>query len=104
MMIDAISTTRALPWPTSVPRRHARRALLAPGTQARAAVRHGLRGAVQTMCLSAAMMAAMGALGASRGPVELQQPAPAQQHTAALVGAGAASQVSTGVAAGVPSR
>jgi hypothetical protein len=83
MMIDAISTTRALPWPTRVARERPR--LLAPGSRARAAARHGVRGAIQTMCLSAAMMAATGALGASRGPVELQEPAQTQQHTAALV-------------------
>ena len=81
MMIDAISTTRALPWPHHLPRQRTRR--LAPGTRGRAAARHGLRAALQSLCLSAAVMAAAGALGASRGPVELQAPVPAQQHTAA---------------------
>jgi hypothetical protein len=100
MMIDAISTTRALPWPHRLPRRQTR--LLAPGTRSRAAARHGLRGALQTMCLSAAVMAAAGALGASRGPVELQEPAPSQHHTAVQ------SQVvdvpNLGLAPTVPSR
>jgi len=82
MMIDAIATTRALPWPGALPRRRSR--LLAPGTPARAAARHGLRSAIQAMCLSAALMAGAGAVGASRGPVELSEPAPAH-HTAAQV-------------------
>ncbi len=83
-MIDAITTTRALPWPSALPRQR-RRALLAPGTRARAAARHGVRAALQAMCLSAALMAAAGAVGASRGPVELSEPAPTNQHAAALV-------------------
>lgn len=82
MMIDAIATTRSLPWPAALPRRRSRR-LLAPGTQARAAARHGIRSALQALCLSAALMAAAGAVGGSRGPVELSEPAPAHQHTAA---------------------
>lgn len=82
-MIDAIATTRTLPWHTSLPRRRTR--VLAPGTQARAAARHGIRSAIQAMCLSAALMAAAGAVGGSHGPVELSEPAPAQHHTGALV-------------------
>jgi hypothetical protein len=82
-MIDAIATTRALPWPTrpaALPRRRTR--VLAPGTRARAAARHGLRGALQTLVLAASLMAAVGAVGSSRAPVELNQP-PA--HTGAVV-------------------
>jgi hypothetical protein len=75
-MIDAIASTRALPWPTRLPRRQAR--ILAPGTRARAAARHGVRGALQTLCLSAALMAGAGLVGASHGPVELNEPAHAQ--------------------------
>jgi hypothetical protein len=71
-MIDAIASTRTLPWPTALPRRRAR--VLAPGTTARRAVRHGIRGAVQGMCMAAAVMAAAGAVGASRGPVVLTEP------------------------------
>ena len=82
MMIDAIATTRALPWTTALPRRRSR--LLAPGTPARAAARHGLRSAIQAMCLTAALMAGAGAVGASRGPVELSEPAPVH-HTGAQV-------------------
>ena len=82
MMIDAIATTRALPWPASLPRH--RRRVLAPGTRARAAARHGLRSAIQALALTAALMAGAGAVGASRGPVELSEPAPAH-HTAAQV-------------------
>jgi hypothetical protein len=88
LMIDAIATTRTLPWPVSFPRRRSR--LLAPGTRARAAARHGLRSAIQAMCLSAALMAAAGAVGASRGPVELSEPAPAQHHAAVQVMPGGA--------------
>jgi hypothetical protein len=91
-MIDAIATTRSLPWPARLPRQRTRR-LLAPGTRARAAARHGLRGALQTMCLSAAVMAATGAVGASHGPVELNQPAHAGGTSALLV-----PQVSMGAA------
>lgn len=85
LMIDAIASTRSLNWSIAQPRRRTRRQLLASGTRARAAARHGLRAAIQTMCLSAALMAGMGAVGASRGPVELSEPAPAHQHTAAQV-------------------
>ena len=95
MMIDAIATTRALPWSARQPRRRSR--LLAPGTPARAAARHGLRGALQAMCLSAAVMAAAGAVGSSRGPVELNEPAHVQGSAPVLV-QGGAWQVSTGVA------
>jgi hypothetical protein len=95
MMIDAIATTRALPWSAPRPSRRAR--LLAPGTPARAAARHGLRGALQAMCLSAAVMAAAGAVGSSRGPVELNEPAHAQGAAPAPV-QGIAWQASTGLA------
>ncbi len=101
-MIDAIATTRALPWPTALPRQR-RRALLAPGTQARTAARHGVRAALQAMCLSAALMAAAGAVGSSRGPVELSEPAPAHQHTAAQVQPASAS-IGVGLAEKVISR
>ncbi len=84
MMIDAIATTRALPWSARQPRRRSR--LLAPGTAARTAARHGLRGALQAMCLSAA-----------GGPVELNEPAHVQGSAPVPV-QGGAWQVSTGVA------
>jgi transposase InsO family protein len=71
-MIDAIAATRSLPWPTAPPRRRPR--VVARGTIARQAVRHGVRGAIQGLCLSAAVMAAAGAVGASRGPVVLTEP------------------------------
>lgn len=58
---------------------------------------------MQTMCLSAAVMAAAGALGASRGPVELQEPAPSQHHVAAQVQAPAV-VVNVGLARAVPPR
>jgi len=83
MMIDAIATTRSLPWPARQPRRRSR--LLAPGTRSRAAARHGLRGGLQAMCLSAALLAATGALGSSRGPVELNQPAHTGVHVSTAV-------------------
>ena len=82
LMIDAIATTRSLPWPARLPRQRTR--LLAPGTRARAAARYGMRGALQAMCLSAALMASAGAVGASRGPVELNEPAQAQGGAAML--------------------
>ncbi|HZS13470.1 MAG TPA: hypothetical protein VFC09_02620 [Candidatus Dormibacteraeota bacterium] len=100
-MIDAIASTRALPWPGSVPRRRTR--LLAPGTPARAAARHGLRGALQTLVLSAALMAAAGTVGASRGPVELNEPAHAASGTAAVLLAPSA-PTGAGVAGKVTSR
>ena len=83
MMIDAIAASRSLSWPARLPRRRSR--LLAPGTRARAAARHGLRGALQAMCLSAAVMAAAGAVGSSRGPVELNEPAHALGSAPVLV-------------------
>lgn len=103
-MIDAFATSRSLPWPGTLPRRRAR--VLAPGTRARAAARHGVRAALQALCLTAALMAAAGAVGSSRGPVELSEPAPAH-HTAAQVQVhpampGAAS--GAGLAARVTSR
>ena len=100
-MIDAIATTRTLPWQTSLPRRRTR--VLAPGTRARAAARHGIRSAIQAMCLSAALMAAAGAVGGSHGPVELSEPAPAQHHTAAPVQA-ASPNTGAGLAQKVTSR
>jgi hypothetical protein len=72
LMIDAIATTRSLPWPTALPRRRARR--LASNTRARQAARHGLRGALQGLFMTAAVMAAAGAVGGSRGPVVLTDP------------------------------
>jgi hypothetical protein len=95
MMIDAIAASRSVPWPARLPRRRSR--LLAPGTRARAAARHGLRGALQAMCLSAAVMAAAGAVGSSRGPVELNDPARAQGSALVLV-PGIAWQPSKGLA------
>jgi hypothetical protein len=80
--------------------------VLAPGTRARAAARHGIRSALQAMCLSAALMAAAGAVGASRGPVELSEPAPAH-HTAAQVqvqSLAAAASTGAGLARTVTSR
>jgi hypothetical protein len=96
-MIDAIATTRALPWPTAFPRRRARR--LAPGTTARQALRHGLRGAVQGSCIAAAVLAAAGAVGASHGPMVLTAPSDHHLSTAAQVAA-----VSVGLHEKVTSR
>ncbi|HXA29602.1 MAG TPA: hypothetical protein VN193_12755 [Candidatus Angelobacter sp.] len=96
-MIDAIATTRTLPWPAALPRRCPR--VLARGTVARQAVRHGIRGAVQGMCVSAAVMAAAGAVGASRGPVVLTEPA--HQQTGQLH---VLSAITTGVARAGTSR
>jgi hypothetical protein len=96
-MIDAIATARTLPWPTALPRRRPR--ILARGTVARQAVRHGVRGAIQGLCLSAAVMAAAGAVGASRGPVVLTEPA--HQPTGQLH---VLSATSAGLARTVPSR
>ncbi|HEV7679667.1 MAG TPA: hypothetical protein VGQ42_13965 [Candidatus Dormibacteraeota bacterium] len=49
----------------------------------RQAARHGMRSAVQAICLVAGTMAAAGAVGASRAPVELT--APAQSSGASVV-------------------
>ena len=72
-MLGTYTDTRSLPWPVALPRR---RAVPKPrlGQAGRGAVRHGIRGAIQTTCLAAALMAAAGVVGASRGPVVLSEP------------------------------
>jgi hypothetical protein len=72
-MIQAAATPRALFWPIALPRRRVRRAV--QRSTARQAVRQGLRASLQTTCLAAAVLAAAGAVGASRGPVVLTDPA-----------------------------
>ena len=79
-MLGTYSSTRPLPWAPSLPRR---RPLFDAGLSAtgRQAVRHGVRSALQATCLAAAAMAAAGAVGASRGPIELSDPSqPSAQH------------------------
>jgi hypothetical protein len=79
-MLGTYSTTRPLPWASPLPRR---RPLVDAGLSAtgRKALRHGVRSALQTTCLAAAVMAAAGAVGASRGPIELSDPSqPSAQH------------------------
>ena len=108
MMIDAISTTRSLPWPRTFPEPRRRSRLLAPGTRGRAAARHGLRGALQAICLCAVLMAGAGVVGASRGPVELNEPAPAQAGSTwamqVVPAAPASGNVSVGLAERVTTR
>jgi hypothetical protein len=72
-MLGTYTDTRSLPWPVALPRRRTLpRVSLGPA--GRGALRQGLRGAIQTTCLSAAVLAAAGAVGASRGPVVLSEP------------------------------
>jgi hypothetical protein len=93
-MIDAIATPHALPWSTALPRRRPR--VLLRGTVARQAVRHGIRGAIQGMCMAAAVMAAAGAVGASHGPVMLTEPAHQQSaQTLVVTGMGLADKVTS---------
>lgn len=87
-MLGTYADTRALPWPVSVPRRRHR---VAVGPTGRQVLRQGLRGAVQATCLSAAMLIAAGVVGASRGPVVLNEPS---QPNAAHVSVAAGSSVS----------
>ena len=75
-MLGTYSATTALPWPAALPRRRTRQPAR-PSTLCRAA-HHGIRAAIQSICLSAAVMAAAGVVGAAHGPVVLsgpQQPA-----------------------------
>jgi uncharacterized protein YpuA (DUF1002 family) len=60
-------------------------------------MRHGVRSAVQAICLAAATMAAAGAVGASRAPVELTAPVPAS-------GAAVVLQVTSGLPQTVQAR
>lgn len=60
-----------------------RRAVIADQPSNPRLVRTGLRGAVQATCLAAAVLAAAGAVGSSRGPVVLDTP---QQATATVHG------------------
>lgn len=84
-MLGTYADAHVLSWPGVVPRRRRREiALSATGRQA---VRHGIRGAIQASCLSAAVLAASGLLGASHGPVVLSEPS--QQPLAALTAHGA---------------
>jgi hypothetical protein len=77
------ATPRPLPWARALPQRRARRTT--PQASAAQAVRHGLRGAIQATCLSAAVLAAAGAVGASRGPVVLSDPSQATaQHSVVM--------------------
>jgi len=77
-MLGTYSATPALPWPAALPHRRARP--VARASVAGQALRHGMRSAIQATCLSAAVMAATGVLGAARGPVVLSQPQPATVH------------------------
>lgn len=98
-MLGAYPDTRALPWPVSFPRPARRR--VAVGATGRQAIRHGLRGAVQATCLGAALLAASGALGASRGPMVLSEPS---QHTAIHLSVPSGAGVSAGFAHNVTTR
>ena len=89
---------RALPWPGALSRREPRRVVL--GATGKQAVRHGIRGAIQASCLSAAVLAAAGVLGA-RGPVVLSepsQPAAVQAVQAGEIAANASPASTMGIA------
>jgi hypothetical protein len=73
-MLGTYSATSHLPWPAALPRRRSRRRAAGTATTARQAARHGLRSAIQATCLSAAILAAAGAVGTARGPVVLSVP------------------------------
>jgi hypothetical protein len=82
-MLGTYGDAHALSWPGVLPRRRRRQVALSP--TGRQAVRHGIRGAIQATCLSAAVLAASGLLGASHGPVVLSEPSqqPLSVHVAA---------------------
>jgi len=94
-MLGTYDDTRALPWPTALPRRRTR-GTPALSPTARQAVRHGLRGAIQAACLSAALMAGAGAVGAAHGPAVLSSPSQDTAHHAAATTPGSAQTVATG--------
>jgi hypothetical protein len=71
-MLGTYSATPALPWPAALPRRHTRQPAR-PSTGRQAAL-HGVRAAIRSICLAAAVLAASGTVGAARGPVVLSEP------------------------------
>lgn len=81
-MLGTYPDARLLPWTLPVRRGRARRQGLPAG--ARQALRHGIRGAAKTACLSAAVLTASGVMGAARAPVVLSEPSqPSAVHATA---------------------
>ena len=104
-MLSTYPDARALPWRVAAPRRHTRHATAtATRTTGRQALMHGVRGAVKTACLSAALLATSGMVGASRVPIVLSDPSQPSAAHASVASAPGAAALSVGLAAKVTTR